>query len=187
MLSTPLTESQPSPTAQNTLGPDLCSLLRQGAQLDPSKTAVLYQGAEYSYFTLALATHHLQRQFAAQGITRGTMVGITLPSSPVFLATVFALAALGACVLPLSPNRPIQQRIELAKKYRIQKLIVNHASQALANWHVLVLDNLHIDAEEAQLYQESARAQPDASLADAPWFVALSSGTTDNPKGVALT
>lgn len=187
MLSSPSIESSHSSHPAHTLGSDLCSLLRQGVQLYPDKTAVLYQGAEYSYFTLALATHHLQRQFAAQGITRGTMVGITLPSSPVFLATVFALAALGACVLPLSPSRPPQQRAQLANKYRIQKLLVNHASQALEGLHVLVLADLNIDAEEAQRFQQSAPAQPDASLADAPWFVALSSGTSESPKGVALT
>jgi acyl-CoA synthetase (AMP-forming)/AMP-acid ligase II len=171
----------------NILGPDICALLRQGAAQYPAATAVIHQNHAYSYLTLAVAAHHLQLQFAAQGIQRGMLVGITLPPSPVFLATIFALAAIGACALPLSPSRDPNQRIELANKFGIHRLVVNQHEQALEGWPALVLDNLHLDEQDLLSYQQSSSLVPDASLADAAWFVVLSSGTTSNQKGVALT
>ncbi len=186
-MMSPASPNLPTAKPAAAFGTDLCALLRQGAALYPDKAAVIHQNSPTSYFTLAIAAHHLQKKFANQGIARGMVVGITLAPSPVFLATIFALAALGACAMPLSPSRTPAQRLELARKFGIQQLIVNQLDQALQGWPVLVLDNLHLEEKDLQSYQQSAALTPDTSLADAAWFVLLSSGTTSNQKGVALT
>ena len=169
---------------------DISAILEHAVRQYPDAPAMVFQDAEVSYVTLAAAAHKLQQRFAAQGVGRGSRLGVTLAPSPVFLATLFALARLGACAVPLSAGRPLEQRLEMARKFDIQALIAEQAEQGFMGWPLIQVSDIGVGLEDfqaARAVQVRQAVEPKAELADLPWFVVLSSGTTDNPKGVALT
>jgi long-chain acyl-CoA synthetase len=166
----------------------IAGLLHAALNSVPDAPAVIYRNAEVSHLMLAAAAHRLQTRFSSLGITRGTRIGLTLAPSPVFLATLLALARLGACGVPLSVSRPMAQRLTLARKFGIQGLIADDPAQALAGWPLVQVGDIGVDARDLEAARAAA-ASGDAGndMAGLPWFVALSSGTTDDPKGVGLT
>jgi acyl-CoA synthetase (AMP-forming)/AMP-acid ligase II len=140
-------------------------LIHQAVVDYPHATAVVFRDQSVSYLTL----------------------GITMAPSPVFLATVFALAALGACVVPLSTARSLEQRAQIAHKFNISLLMVDDATQALVGWPHMAIDNINIAQHDIDTFAAASHRQSADDLADLPWFVVLSSGTTDNLKGVAMS
>ncbi|HEY7064426.1 MAG TPA: AMP-binding protein [Chloroflexota bacterium] len=78
------------------------ALLRRGAARDPRKVAVIWEEGARTYGELLRRVDRLAVGLAAHGVARGDRVGVLFPNGPHFLEAWWAVAALGAVVVPLS-------------------------------------------------------------------------------------
>jgi len=77
-------------------------MLRSTAKTYPDKTAVIFQGQEYTYGELVEKIDSLAQGLAAQGIKKGDWVMELIPNGLDLLLTHFAVIQLGARVVPLN-------------------------------------------------------------------------------------
>src|SRR5882724_5535564 len=83
---------------RHTLG----DILRRTAARLPGKTAVICGELTWSYAELDQITNRLANGLAARGVTRGDRVAILSRNSHAFVALRFALARLGAVLVPIN-------------------------------------------------------------------------------------
>src|SRR5579883_317145 len=78
------------------------ALLRRGAARAPRKIAVIWEEGARTYGDLLRRVDRLSAGLAAHGVQRGDRVGVLFPNGPHFLEAWWAVAQLGAVVVPLS-------------------------------------------------------------------------------------
>jgi fatty-acyl-CoA synthase len=78
------------------------ALLRRGAERDPRKVAVIWEDGVRTYADLLRRVDRLSAGLANHGVRRGDRVGVLFPNGPHFLEAWWAVAQLGAIVVPLS-------------------------------------------------------------------------------------
>ncbi len=78
------------------------ALLERAAAAYPERTALVAGNRCVTYAALRDSARRAARAFVAQGVGKGTHVGILLPNAPEWLAFAFGAAELGAVLVPLS-------------------------------------------------------------------------------------
>ncbi len=81
---------------------DAGKLLRRGAQRNPGKVAVIWEDGARTYGELLRRVDRLSAGLAARGVQRGDRVGVLFQNGPHFLEVWWAVAQMGAIVVPLS-------------------------------------------------------------------------------------
>jgi Acyl-CoA synthetases (AMP-forming)/AMP-acid ligases II len=81
----------------------LADILRDKARQQPHSTAVIYEGREISYGTVASRTRAISATLFEAGIRRGDKVGVMFPNHPDFVAAFFGVVGLGATVVAINP------------------------------------------------------------------------------------
>ena len=84
--------------AQKTLG----ALLDEAAARWGAREALTYEGQRWSFAELQTEVDCTARAFMALGIQAGDRVALWLPNRPEWLYTFFALAKIGAVVVPIN-------------------------------------------------------------------------------------
>jgi fatty-acyl-CoA synthase len=156
------------------------------ARAEPLRRALVFGDREWSYADVDLAVETAVRRLAALGVRRGDVVLMAGTARPAALFTMFAVARLGAVLVPVHPS---STRPEVAA-------IAAAASPALTVGDTDFLDRvlpagptLRWDAED-DAASSGADARPvDQWLSDPddPVIVAFTSGTSGRAKGVVLT
>lgn len=166
---------------------DLASVIQRHAQLSPDKLALHHEGLDISYAQLwqriEVATSVLQ----AAGIRSGDRVAWLGLNHPDLLVLLFALARIGAIVLPLNYRLAAPEHAA----------ILAHAGVSL-----LVADPIHEEAAATLAAQagcgflragelaDPVSAKPQLEFdggADSPVLLVYTSGTSGQPKGVLHT
>lgn len=166
---------------------DLASVIQRHAQLSPGKLALHHEGRDISYAQLWQRIEAATAVLQAAGVRSGDRVAWLGLNHPDLLVLLFALARLGAIVLPLNYRLAAPEHAA----------ILAHAGVSL-----LVADALHESAARALagpsaclLLQAVQLAGPTpvgdmAALdggADSPVLLVYTSGTSGQPKGVLHT
>ncbi len=81
----------------------LLELLYRHADAEPDRTAVVYREERLSFAALIERIERLASGLAGRGIGAGDAVGLVLRDDPWFLASFYAVSALGAKVVPANP------------------------------------------------------------------------------------
>lgn len=127
--------------------------------------AVIYEGNEYSYFSLLEAVNNIAEDLINHGISDGDIVAIHMRCSFISVASLLAVWKIGATVLPFDEDTPDSR----ARDYLLQ-------TQA----------KLVLVEKGGELHKEVLRTDKDYKKVGIA-YVMFTSGSTGKPKGVIIS
>ncbi|MFA0963358.1 amino acid adenylation domain-containing protein [Roseivirga sp. BDSF3-8] len=137
----------------------------------PERTAVKYEGSEYSYKELQQFSNRFANFLREEKlVTEGDLVTVTLPRSSEMLGVLLGILKAGACYIPVDPTYP-QERIQF----------------------ILEDSNSKVEVTESVLSEFIAKGDKISSLptdvntdGESLAYIIYTSGTTGKPKGVKV-
>jgi fatty-acyl-CoA synthase len=183
---------------QHTLG----DLLRRSAQRAPGKTAIVCGGTAWTYAEFDAVTNRLANGLAAQGVAAGDRIAILSRNSHAFAALRFAVARLGAVLVPVNFMLNADEVAYILKSSGAKLLAVGpdfvDLGRAAAAKGTAVRDLLWLPGEEpatppAGIATFDSILSADASAPDVAVDarslaqIVYTSGTESLPKGAMLT
>jgi long-chain acyl-CoA synthetase len=181
---------------------NLATLLTRHAQFRPDHTAVVFQNRRLTYLELNRSVNSLSNAFLDQGIRKGDKIATILPNCLELFETYWAVAKIGAVVVPLSPLLRGGGLASLLRDSDAVMIITNKS-------FVEILDSIRpeltaisadryilTDSSETEGYLDyhemkniaSDRNPEGIEITDHdPYNIIYSSGTTGLPKGIVHT
>jgi crotonobetaine/carnitine-CoA ligase len=182
---------------ESALASSVGGLLRMQAEAQPDATLVTIPGGEsHTYEQLHLSSNSVARGLASLGVKSDDHVAIMLPNGMPFLTTWFAVAKLGATIVPLNPVYRGATLEYLLEHSEVEVIVVDAASgdtvSRLASRltrlrHVVVVEGSvdvpwpSTDLQEIERHDPGEL--PDAVSPDTVLAILYTSGTTGHPKG----
>lgn len=134
----------------------------------PTHPAILVRDQTITYRELARRVRATAYRLSKAGIGQGDIVGVMLADNPEHLIVQFALARIGAVILPMDHRWTAGERDRLVAFFRPKTVLTDGAIDTRADG----------DARDAPI------AATDGSL---PLLLSLSSGTTGTPRGPLIS
>ncbi len=168
-------------------GERLDDVLEEACRRFSDRIAVSTDGAELGYRELDQRANQMARFFRARGVKPGDRVGVLLDRGAEAYVALFALMKAGAAYVPLDSNHPADR----------VRYILDDAGATLVVAHLRLADKL-AGLATPTLTLDGARGEiagfDDAPLSQAEkadrgvglCYALYTSGTTGNPKGVAI-
>src|SRR5690606_21829429 len=104
---------------------NLAALLRQQAHSRPDKPAIEYRGETWSYRECWRRVEELAAALHARGLGAGDRVGLCLGDHPEHVLLHFALARLGACLVPLDHRWSPAEKDAAAGTFRVEAIVTD--------------------------------------------------------------
>jgi len=188
----------------------LSQVLSQSAASFPNRPVIANGGKRITYKELNARVDHVARGLIELGVAKGDKVGLWMPNIPEWVVAYFAIARIGAVVVPMNTRykpHEVQYILENSEAttlfmvntfvgidYRKMIAGVRHQLPLLKN--VIVAgekgDDMHSFSEveslgagasdDDQLARREAMCDPQDNV-----FILYTSGTTGNPKGAMLS
>ncbi len=174
----------------------LMGALESRIQDDPERPFLLYRGRTWSRGAFHDAVLDLARALSARGIGRGDRVGIVARNHEAHVLLLFALARIGAILVPTNPEFSVTETRYLLGKAEVSAIAVSPECLATARaavaelpvvpWFIL-LDEA-AEREDAVSFAELLGGNTQAQLppnpaADTSCLIIFTSGSTGFPKG----
>jgi len=144
---------------------NLAGVLRDNATKHPDKPAIIFRDQIISYVELWSSTENIARYIAERGIGAGDRVGLSMSEHPTHLIAHFAVARLGAVIVPMDHRWTDGEKAAAATAFKT-KLILT---------------------DDDDLTSIVTATLPELDTADCDLLISLSSGTTGKPKGAIVT
>jgi acyl-coenzyme A synthetase/AMP-(fatty) acid ligase len=150
------------------------------ARARPAAPAIVTADGVLTYGQLQNAVLAVARHLRQQGICAGQLVGVSFGHNPLHLIAILALAHVGAVSLPLHIAISPERRALAARRFGAVAVVSGRDDMALPGLPFISLAHLAFD-------QSAPREEPFVATVDAPFRLAISSGTSSDPKGMVLT
>jgi amino acid adenylation domain-containing protein len=161
----------------------LDTILRKHFLAYPDDLAVVAGRARLSYGELQSRSAQLAHLMQQRGVGPGQLVGVCLPRNADMIVAVYAVLMLGAAYVPLDPNFPPARLAYMVQDSKLTLVVSDTVRIA-----VLPTDapKILLDADLALLARQSTtQVVVQAKDSDAA-YVLYTSGSTGQPKGVAV-
>ena len=159
---------------------NIVDVLEHQARIQPHAPAFVTAQRALGYAEVAERVRRMAAALRARGVAGGDRVAVRLPNTPDYLITVLALARLGAVGLPLHVGvRPAPMLSAFVQRFRPAAVIGLDAAKAVDGVPFIVAD-----ASLLQALPADAPVDGDLPGGDTPLCIAISSGTTGNPKAI---
>jgi amino acid adenylation domain-containing protein len=159
-------------------------LFEEQVERMPGAVAVVFEGQELTYRELNDRANQLAHHLRSLGVRPETLVGLCLERSPGLVVGILGILKAGGAYLPLDADYPTQ---------RLQFMLTDANVEFLVTQHELLV---HLPASDCQvvcLDTDAAKIQvqpwsnPSLNVgADNLAYVMFTSGSTGQPKGVAI-
>ena len=144
---------------------NLANVVREHAEQRGNKTAIRFRDELISYADLWSEIERIASWLHRLGVAKGDRVGLSMAEHPQHLAAHFAIARLGAVIVPMDHRWTGKEKAAAAEAFRV-KVIMTDADD-LSGTHTGDL--------------------PAIDDADSDLLISLSSGTTGRPTGALVT
>lgn len=161
---------------------NLAAVLDVHAATRGTHPALVEGDTVWSYADLARRVRCQAAVLAARGVGRGDLVGLGMRDCADHVAAMFALARLGAILLPMDSRWGSGETTQVTDHFK-PRLVIREEAAAIGA--VPVLDSASFLAETEAA--DPAAAPEPVRAAELPLLISLSSGTTGRPKGPAIT
>ena len=174
----------------------LFNILREIAQKQPEKTAIIYETEAISYSALYEDVVRFNNGLISVGIKQGDCIAIVLPNCPQFIISFFAAAKLHAIVLPLNPAF-VENEIDFYVADINAKAIItdlkhaemcdNIISKSVNKIELIVIDEIDSPGIYFNDLIKDDAVRDDVNLYEDNILYQYSSGSTGRPKRVSKT
>ncbi len=157
---------------------NLASVVRLNAANHGRKTAILFGEATISYAEAWRSIERIAAGLFREGVRPEDRVGLAMKDHPLHLLAHYALARLGAVILPMDHRWTEAEKAAAADTFAA-KLVLTDGDRIAGTTTLTPSD----DAEPADV----AALPPADEDRNRPLLISLSSGTTGKPKGALVT
>jgi acyl-CoA synthetase (AMP-forming)/AMP-acid ligase II len=161
---------------------NVAQLVLERARLRPASPAIITHEQVITYGRLGVAVGVVARHLREHGVTPGQIIGVSMGQNALHVITLLALAQIGAVSLPLHVAIPQARRLLAAERFGVDFVVSGRDDMALPGSPFISLANVSFDGSSIPPDSDIHKVSPDT-----PFRVALSSGTSGDPKGVMLT
>ncbi|MCG6874093.1 MAG: AMP-binding protein [Betaproteobacteria bacterium] len=173
----------------------LSSMLASRATAAPDREFIVFQGESRSYLDVAHDVERAAALFAARGVQPGDRVGLMSLNHPSTVITFFALARLGAVMVPVNPEYGVEEAGYvlahaqvcgvLCSPAALDRVRAARARIIPAPWLMLNAPGDSKLTDFANAMKDAPREAPaDSATPDSTCVFIYTSGTTGFPKGV---
>ena len=159
---------------------NLSRIIERWAQHSPAKTALHFQGEDFSYSALWASTQRATRGLAGLGIAKGDRIAFLGYNHPQMLVLLFAAARLGALLVPLNWRLTAHEHRAILADCGPRALFFEPEFESHAAG-LPVETQVRLDAQLPDSAPLIAGEDDDELL------IVYTSGTTAAPKGAVLT
>ncbi|MEN9783548.1 MAG: hypothetical protein RJA24_891, partial [Pseudomonadota bacterium] len=168
--------------------------LASRAGTDPQRPFIFYRDRTWSWGEFAQSVDGAARVLAARGISKGDRVGVMARNCDGHMVMLFALARLGAIMVPVNPEFGVGEAKYVLHHAEVSAVAATQdtldvARQAAAGlktpaWFVM----LDVSSDGVPLLDDLVRTAPQTALpgdikAESTCLIVYTSGTTGFPKG----
>ncbi|MFI5659749.1 o-succinylbenzoate--CoA ligase [Streptomyces sp. NPDC051684] len=157
------------------------------ARKTPHRTALIHDGATYSYADLHERTTRLAHALRERGVRRGDRVAYLGPNHPSYLETLFAAGTLGAVFVPLNTRLSTAELAYQIRDSGAKALLYTGNGEPARALSVPVTIDAGGEAYESVLATAPSAPIDEAVAGDDVCLIMYTSGTTGRPKGAMLT
>jgi acyl-CoA synthetase (AMP-forming)/AMP-acid ligase II len=158
---------------------NLADGLEINARARPDHPAIVAGAVTLTYAELADRVRETASRFQSFGIRAGDVVGVCLKDTPDHLIANYALARMGAIILPMDWRWTDAEKIAVAGHFAAKLVVVEVDASPIGATPISTLDALPHPGEI--IFADPVQG------ADLPLLLSLSSGTTGRPKGPCIT
>jgi acyl-CoA synthetase (AMP-forming)/AMP-acid ligase II len=160
---------------------NLAEALAHHARARPSRPALIAGDRQILYRDFYPLVERTAAALLSSGVNQGDFVGLALKDTIEHIGLFYALARIGAIILPMDWRWTLLEQAQIARHFNPRFVLVEPGG-AIPGLPCIAMDA----AWTARVEQTIAR-RPYPSGGDLPLLVSLSSGTTGRPKGPLLT
>ena len=180
----------------------LADLLRRSAKRAPHKTAIICGATRWSFAEFDEVTDRLAAGLARQGVAKGSRVAVLARNSHAFAALRFALARLGAVLVPINFMLKAEEVAYILRHAQAQTLATDSGlaelGRSAAALDTAVRQFIWLPSEEETapaagmttfgelVERRESPPEPELAAGDLAQVV-YTSGTESSPKGAMLT
>ena len=148
----------------------------------PDRPAIITSDRVLTYRQLGVAVGVVATHLKQNKVEPGQVVGVSMGQNALHLVVILALAQIGAVSLPLHMAVPMERRMLAARRFGVSTVVSGRAEMKLDGLPFISLAGVSFDG----MATPPAEAIYAADVNE-PFRIALSSGTSGDPKGMVLT